>query len=229
VSGLIHPFGRRSSGPGRPGPLGQSALGQRDLPYVRQPHHVPQGIAPIRIDTQRSEEGRAAWETSLEHADILAAYGILSPEQAKERDRILAGRFFLVRIAGNGDVWRCKRCRAKHTYLTLNCIEQPFSGLTRGLYAYLKTVGATGAEAFLNPTQRARLAAAARLLGSQPDLATSHPLTARSLHVAERDADVGCIALGVLEPITATKARQLAAAINSRGCKPPFTLEGMEV
>jgi hypothetical protein len=64
--------------------------------------------------------------------------------------------------------------------------------------------------------------------GAPPDLATSHPFTARSLHVAERDMDWGAISLGILIPITPTKARQLAAAINSRGIHPRFTLPGLE-
>lgn len=163
-----------------------------------------------------------------------------SEETEAEQERILKSRFFLVRIAGNGDVWRCGRCGGKHEYLTLMCVPQPFSGLSRGLFAYWKTVGAHGAEQHLPPAERSRLKDLDRMFAATnglPDLATSHPETVRSLQVAERDADIGAYsfvavkpgptALGLVEPIARVRALKLAERINLRGIKPAFVLEGV--
>jgi hypothetical protein len=161
---------------------------------------------------------------------LMLPWWMPSPEAQLERERILASRYFLVKIAGNGDVWRCKRCHAKHRYLTLGCVEQPFSGLTGGLWAYYRTVGLHGAEAFMSPGERARYARMRELLGAvgrAPDLATSHPQMARAIATPEGDADIGAVALGLLEPIDRRKAQQLANAINARGVKPPFRLVGL--
>lgn len=164
-----------------------------------------------------------------------------SPETEAEQERILAGRFFLVRIGGNGLNWRCSPrkggCGGYHPYLTLRCVEQPFSGLTRGLYAYWHTVGAYGARRHLTLRERARYDTIDRMFGGTPDLAELHPTTARAVGTTERDADAGAYvftatelsstALGVVEPITADKAARLARRINMRGIMPPFVLEGL--
>jgi hypothetical protein len=162
-------------------------------------------------------------------------------ETEAERDRILRSRFFLVRIGGNGDVWRCRRCHGRHPYLTLMCVPQPFSGLGRGLYAYWKTVGAAAALTDLTPSERARLADLDRAFGpgaGLADLATSHPETARAVGTAERDADLGAYsfvasvqsstALGVVEPITRAEAARFVRRINLRGIKPPLVVPGLE-
>lgn len=170
--------------------------------------------------------------------DALIKSGILPSDEAyREQQRILAGRYFLVKIAGNGDVWRCRRCGGKHRYLTLMCVEQPFSGLTRGLYAYYRTVGVYGAESYLSPVERARYAELRRLFGDAPDIATSHPEFARQVGTADRDADVGAFtftatepsatALGLVEKIDRDKASRLVARINGRGLKPPLIVEGI--
>jgi hypothetical protein len=165
---------------------------------------------------------------------------MMTREQEKEQRRILAGRYFLVKIAGNGDVWRCRHCKGKHRYLTLMCVEQPFSGLTRGLFAYYKTVGMHGAQAYLSPVERARYAALSKMfrpLDGAPDIATAHPQFARHVNTAERDADVGAFtfvatepsstALGLVEPVSRDKAARLVARINARGIKPPLVVEGL--
>lgn len=150
-------------------------------------------------------------------------------EAQVERENILRNKFFLVKIAGNGDVWKCRNCGNKHRYLTLMCIEQPFSGLTHGLWAYYRTVGLQGAENILPPSQRLRYQQLARLFAAgAPDLATSHPETARALLTNERDADVGAFSLGLLEPITKQKAQQLVHIINGRGIKPSLELQGLD-
>lgn len=157
-----------------------------------------------------------------------------------EIDRIKAGRFFLVKIAGNGDVWRCRNCGGKHRYFTLLCVEQPFSGLTDGLHAYWRTVGVHAAKDLLPPTERRRLEQIERLvLGDLPDLSVSHPLLARTVGTGLRDIDVGAftftatdetpasLALGRLEPISRAAARQLVERINAKGLKPPLMVPGL--
>jgi len=157
---------------------------------------------------------------------------IPTPEAAKERRRILASRYFLVRAAGGpaGEIWRCRRCNGKHRYFTLMCKEQPFSGLTGGLYAFWHVVGAQGAAGYLSDAQRTRLRELSRLFGPSrdaPDLATSHPETARKLATAETDADLGALALGILEPITRAEAQRYADRINAAAGRPIFTLPGL--
>lgn len=174
-----------------------------------------------------------------ERSGLVLPWWIPSPEQEAERRRILASRFFLVKIGGNGDVWRCRNCKGKHRYLTLMCVEQPFSGLTRGLYAYYRTVGIHGAESYLSQAEQRRYKRLKEAFGplNAPDVASSHPQMARSIGTAERDADVGAFtfvatvpsstALGLVEPIDRDKAARLARRINMRGIKPAFVLEGL--
>lgn len=165
---------------------------------------------------------------------------MLTHEQIRERERILRGRFFLVRTAGLGERWRCRNCGGHHRYLTDLCVERPWNGLTQGLYAYVKTIGAFGAERYLDPAARARVGMIRHMLGSvgdAPDLASSHPRLAQSLGTATRDADLAAftftatepseVALGLVEPISREKAARLVARINARGRKPALILEGL--
>ena len=180
--------------------------------------------------------------TVADRQELILPSWIMTQEQVKERERILAGRFFLVKIAGNGLNWRCSTtkyggCGGYHRYLTLRCVEQPFNGLSQGLWAYWKTVGAYGARQHLSLRERARFDALGKMLGSMPDLAESHPMTARRVGTGEHDADFGAYtftaselsahALGVMEVIDRDKAARLARRINMRGIKPPFVLEGL--
>ena len=145
------------------------------------------------------------------------------------RDRLLASRFFLVRIGGNaglGEAWRCRNCGGRHRYLTSLCVERPFDGLAGGLFGYWRTVGATGAEAFLTPAQRTRLERIGAALGGA-DLARSHPETARALAVRPGDLDLGALALGVLEPIDARRAADLVRRINRRAGRDVLSLPGL--
>ena len=52
---------------------------------------------------------------------------IFTPAELKERDRIIASRWFLVQ---NERRERCKRCRSVHPYLTVFCIDRPFNGFS---------------------------------------------------------------------------------------------------
>lgn len=153
-----------------------------------------------------------------------------TPSALKARDRLLAGQFFLVNIAKGsaGEIWRCRRCKGKHRYLTLFCVEQPFSGLSGGLYAYWHTIGANGAGAFLSETEARRLKLIAdRIGGGRADLGASHPETARRVGTAPNDADMGALALGVLDPIKPEKARDLVRRINMRAGKDILSLPGL--
>lgn len=166
-----------------------------------------------------------------------------SAETLAHQRRILESTYFLVRIGGNagiGDALICGKrrpngeivggCGAKHRYLTLRCVEQPFSAITGGLYAYYRAIGDNGLERMLSPSERARFDAIKEqmpLMGL-PDLATHHPEMARSLGLAPNDAQLSGLALGVLEPIPPTLARKYRDRINARGVKPKFTLPGME-
>jgi hypothetical protein len=164
------------------------------------------------------------------------------PSQAAldEQRRILEGTFFLVRTRGNsgiGEALICDPkkggCGGKHTYLTLRCVEQPFSGLTGGLVAYYKAVRDSGLMTRLSAPERLRMDAMRRSLSDidrLPDLAAHHPETARLLtrDLGQRDAVLAGQALGILEPIPVTLARAYAKRINMRGCRPRFTLPGLD-
>lgn len=164
-----------------------------------------------------------------------------SAQTLREQERLLRARFFLVKIAGNGQAWRCKGCHGQHRYLTLRCIERPFSGLTRGLYAFWKTVGAYGGQRYLSPSERSRYAALEEMFGPArrlPDFSSAHPITARTLETGERDADYGALslaaprlsasALGVVEVIDQLRAYRFVERINATGIKPRFILEGVD-
>lgn len=171
-------------------------------------------MSPEEIDRRASELG------------LTLPTWMPSREQQAARARILAGKFFLVH---NDDRWRCRECNRKHNYLTLKCIEQPFSGLDHGVWAYYRTVGATGVRGYLNPAQQQRLRIIERALGMRGDLASSHPGLARKIGTAVQDADVGAALIGVLEPIDKRRATALGRAINARGLKPPFRLPGLNL
>jgi len=160
-----------------------------------------------------------------------------------EQRRILEGTYFLVRIRGNGGLGealvcdpRKGGCGAKHDYLTLRCVEQPFSGITGGLLAYYAAAGDPALADGLPPSERLRLDAmrrallggVGRVLDGLPDFATHHPEAARAMKLDARDAQLAAVALGILEPIPPSLARRYRDRINARGVKPRFTLPGME-
>lgn len=168
---------------------------------------------------------------------ILPDFSVGTLEQAIEIERrktaILASKYHLVKIKGNGgigEVMRCRHCGSSHRYFTLMCVERPYSGVEDGLRAYFQVAGDTGAVNFMPPAQRARHEKARRLfqpVAGLPDVASSHPEMARKIHGDLNELDIGSVALGILEPITKAMAQQLADRINARGLKPPFTLPGL--
>lgn len=155
-----------------------------------------------------------------------------SADEAARLRQLQEAPYVLVRIAGNAgyDALRCRRCRRLHTHLTLMCEIQPFYGLTEGLYAYSKALGISGQERWLTPDQKIRLAQLSKFLGPAddlPDMATSHPRTVREMGLADGDADLRAVAIGVLEPISQATAQRLLDAINARGIKPPLVVHGL--
>jgi hypothetical protein len=150
---------------------------------------------------------------------------IPSQEEIDARERILRSSYFLVRQGSLGEILRCKRCGAKHPYLTLMCVEQPFSGLTGGIFGYCHAGLQTKSYEHLPPLERARFERIATSLGG--NLADSHPELVRSMQIAPSDVDSISFALGVLEPITKTKAQQLVWRINAKGRRPPLIVPGI--
>ena len=152
-----------------------------------------------------------------------------TPQEVQERERILRGKFFLVQQSGGpmGEVMRCRRCGGKHRYLTLQCIEQPFSGITGGLYAYYYHMGDSGAFALLPPDKRAKYELLVRqFTGGTPDIATSHPELARKFNQQGNALDLAGIALGILERVAPSEARRLVDRINMTA-QPPLVVPGI--
>jgi hypothetical protein len=171
---------------------------------------------------------------------------LLTRAQRAERERLLAGRYFLVnmRLGDVGEVFVCGRCNGKHARLTKYCIDRPFAGLYGGLYAYVKTLGAAADAGVLTPRQHLRYQAiAAAVVGGDPDrpppdLALSHPGLARTLarttgpaaRSDDVDLDIGMVALGLAERIEPADARRLLDRINTRAhayCLPPLVVPGL--
>lgn len=156
---------------------------------------------------------------------------IMSPAEAAERDRLLAARYFLVKQGTLGEIFRCRRCNVRHGYMTLMCVERPFSGIAEGLWAYFQTVGTPEALKQMNRDERVRLNQVKALFAppgaALPDIATLHPRFARGMRVSERDAQTGAVPLGILEPIPASLAQRYVARINAAGLKPPLMLPGL--
>ncbi len=162
--------------------------------------------------------------------EIEIPWWVITPEQIEAKKKVQESQFFLLRQGSMGEVFRCSRCKEKHKYFTLMCIDRPFDGLTEGLYAYWYHTGKHNVENFLSDVELQRYYAIREVLnksGQYPDVATSHPRLAESLGTPITDFDAGSVALGILEPITKQKAQALAWNINARGLKPPLKLKGL--
>jgi hypothetical protein len=154
---------------------------------------------------------------------------ILTPAMAAQEQRELEEQYFLVRQGTLGEIFRCRRCKKKDKYMTLMCVERPYSGVAQGLFGYYERFGTPEAYKSMTPQEIMRMTAVRRMLGLRdvPDVATSHPRFARSLGVSERDLLAGAVALGIVVPIDKAKAQKLQNKINARGLKPKLLLPGL--
>lgn len=134
-------------------------------------------------------------------------------------------RFYLVRNRGGttGERYPCKRCSTFHVerglrvmdpifheFFTYACVSRPWRGLVDALWSYTCN------------TNNENLAE--KVIAWAPQAGIAHPFTFGRQAPPDPEADVIAIAIGVLEPITETKARQLAAMINSRRPAQRFVL-----
>lgn len=189
--------------------------------HIDQPRILGPNGQPIQGATLRAQDGSI----------VRLPYFMPTPEELQQAEAIRRSQYFLVRQGadGIGEVFTCASCGGKHRYFTLNCREQPFSGITGGLYAFFKTVGKHGAEATMNDAQLERMR---RLqgylgpLGDLPEIAHSHPLLAQRLSSAERNLDIHGIALGILEPIDQRMAQKMLDRINVLA-RPPLRVPGL--
>ena len=159
--------------------------------------------------------------------------GLLTHEARRAAELSLARRFFIVRISGNAgyDSMTCRRCGAKHPYLTLACIPRPWPFRDRGIYAQYKEDGAAGVTNYLSPHNQDRQAEMRKLVGplaDLPDLSTSHPQLVRSMKLDVGDWETGAIPLGVPEEISIVVARRFVQKINDTGIQPPLIVPGLE-
>ena len=157
------------------------------------------------------------------------APGIWTPEEMRQWEAIRKGQYFLVRQGTLGEMMRCKRCGSKHTYLTWMCVERPFKGLTTGLYAYWRSQPGGLHRGDLRPEEQRNLGVLDQIIGGQAaDLASAHPRMAQALNTGQRNADIGGVALGALEPITTAKAQQLVDAVNMRAGRPILSMATLD-
>lgn len=163
-----------------------------------------------------------------------------SPDPAviQERDNLHRNSFFLLRIAGNdgvGEVWRCKRCRGRHSYMTASCIERPFNGLDQVVHALYQQAGDLAAVESVGPNGRQTIKQALlREIADVPDLSTMHPHMARQqaaqTHLTAFSIEIGGVPLGRVEEIPRTFAQRLLDKINAnRPADGKLAVEGLEV
>ena len=151
-------------------------------------------------------------------------------ETLHEQYRLLNSIYFLVRQGDTfGERLRCVKCNGRHDYITLNCIERPFPGITGGLYAYYHLIKDNGLERFMSPEERSRYDGIVEMLDDIPDLSKTHPRMARELvkDLGPSDLKAGALSLGVLEGISEVDARRRVMKINDRGLRPKLVLSDL--
>lgn len=160
---------------------------------------------------------------------IIRPWFLPSSETLEEQRKLLSSIYFLVKQGDTfGERLRCVRCNNRHDYITLNCVERPFSGITGGLFAYYNLIKNNGLERYMSPSERARYDGIISTLKME-DLSKKHPQTARQLiaTLSPSDMSVGALSLGVLEGIANVHARKLVEKINDRGLRPKLVLKGL--
>lgn len=163
-----------------------------------------------------------------EKTGLVRAWFDPSIQAQREQYKLLTSIYFLIK---QGDVFgerlKCVKCGGRHNYITLNCIERPFTGLTKGLYAYYQAVKDHGIAEHLNEAEVSRYRSMERSLNQMPDIGLSHPEMAKQItkELGPSDALIGALALGILEGISSIMAHKLVQKINDRGLKPKLILE----
>lgn len=131
------------------------------------------------------------------------------PELVAARERQKANSWFLVRNNGEaGERWPCRHCGSKHDYFTLCCLPRPWNGLVEALFAFVETV-----------PDDPRVP---RIMLPLENIARRHPNTARLLSGDPEAQELFAISIGLVEPISAARARLFIAAINGTGLRPPL-------
>lgn len=160
--------------------------------------------------------------------EIARPWFLPSQEVLDAQRQLLNNTYFLVKQGDAfGERLRCTRCGRRHDYITLMCVEQPFTGMTGGLYAYYRAITDNKLENDLNPQERSRFHQVTSALGGMQDISRMHPELARKITsgLGPTDMQLGAISYGVLEGIAAVHAAALVRKINDRGLRPKLVLE----
>jgi len=155
-----------------------------DLPpeWVAIPPEILQLLVPVNVRTLHTAKGEEK---------IVSARGIITPQQKRTIDAVLASRWFLVKNGGALPRARCMRCKRYHQYITLACIEKPHNGLGEvvGLIERVTEIG----------TRRQKI---------------GHR---QYRDVVMTETQIDAVELGPIVPITPSEARGFIDRINAKG------------
>lgn len=160
--------------------------------------------------------------------EIIRPWFLPSRSMLAEQHKLLNHTYYLVRQGDTfGERLKCTRCQRRHNYITLMCIERPFTGLVGGLYAYYHLVKDNGLLPFMTEGERARYASISRSFNDMPDLGKLHPQLAKKFasDLGPSDMRLGALSMGVLEGIAEIHAHRLVDKINTQGIRPKLVLE----
>lgn len=164
---------------------------------------IPNGSQWMRVGDWQADN-RAAEQP------VVRLPGTYTRAEWQELWRLKNAQFFLVRNDGGdiGEPLVCGRCGAgkpgtkPHAYFTRMCVERPFRGVEKALFAYAKVHSD-------DDLQR-------RILTDFPDLEVGHPITARHLIPREAGEDLIAFAVGTAVAISPRRAQTLTDLINSK-------------
>lgn len=149
-------------------------------------------------------------------------------ERLYDQHSFLSHVYYLVKQGDTfGERLKCTNCQGRHDYITLKCINRPFTGLIGGLYAYYHLVKDNDLIQDLNPGERAQYDMIVDSLQGIPNLANQHPEMARKMvsDLGPSDLKAGALSMGILEGISTKEATILAEKINDKGIRPKFKLD----
>jgi len=169
---------------------------------------MPDLLIPNGAQWQRVGDWQATNRAAL--TPVVRLPGTYTRAEFGELLRLRNSHFFLVRNDGGqyGEPLVCGRCGAgkyptkPHAYLTLQCVERPFRGVEKALFAYAKVHSDDNLQR--------------RILADFPDLEAGHPITARHLIPQEPGEDLIAVAIGTAVPISVQRAQSLSDLINSK-------------